>query len=77
MANDSLFLGIDSSGGIVSAVEFILRRNRFLQDGKSIPVSIIEVALAMGWGISIFHHQFLLGSFLIPTQFPAPWPHLK
>jgi hypothetical protein len=54
MATSSLFLGIDSSGGIVSAMESIPRRNRFFLlekergDEKSIPASKIEVSWAMG-----------------------------
>ncbi len=41
-SSDSLFLGIDSSGGINTAVEFTQRRNWFLKDVKSISVSKIE-----------------------------------
>jgi hypothetical protein len=73
MATNCLFLGIDSSGGIVSAMEKIPRRNRFFLkvvhlgkergDEKSIPASKIEVSWAMG--DSVPHSVpfwFLIGS---------------
>jgi hypothetical protein len=52
MNTGSLFLGIDSSGGIDSAMELTPRRNRFLLDEKFFTVSKIEVTRAMGDSIT-------------------------
>ncbi len=65
MATGSLFLGIESSGGIDSPIELIPRRNRFLLhnthgtlrkkakvlDEKTIRVSKAEVSWAFGYSI--------------------------
>ncbi len=58
LAIGSPFLGIDSLGGIHSAVQLITRRKIDSLDEKAIPSSKIEITYVQR--ATLFHTQFLL-----------------